>query len=257
MKVRFIPVMIKILIIFIVIIIALFIIFTIVVDYKPKDIIKIHINHGATVKKVPVDEEIVIASYNIGYGGTDRSEDFYMCGGKGTSLVQKSIVQRNIKHISEEIMNIDSNILLLQEVDSNSKRSGYMNQTQIIRNILKNMDSVSAYTHKSEFIPIPLKEPMGKIESSIMTFSEFKIDESKRFKLPDNIKWPTKGFKHDRAILESILLTENGKELIIVNIHLSAFDKDAKVRREQLEFINAHIESHLNKGNYSAIVKYQ
>jgi len=86
-----------------------------------------------------------------------------------------------------------------------------------------------------------------------MTFSKFNIEESKRYRLPDNIKWPTKGFKHDRAMLESVLLTENGKKLVVLNIHLSAFDENGNVRRAQLEFINEHIKSHLNKGNYIII----
>ncbi|MCM1989725.1 endonuclease/exonuclease/phosphatase family protein [Oceanirhabdus seepicola] len=253
MKERLIPILIKIFLIFTGALIALFIIFTVVVDYKPKDVITVDINQDATIGAVPIDKEISITSYNIGYGGTDRKQDFYMCGGEGTSLVEKSTVEKNIKHIIEQINNIDSNILLLQEVDSDSKRSRYMDQTQMIRNTVEKMDSVSAYTHKSGYVPIPLKEPMGKIESSIMTFSKFNIEESKRYKLPDNIKWPTKAFKHDRAMLESVILTENGKKLVVLNIHLSAFDEKAKVRREQLEFINEHIESHLNKGDYIII----
>ncbi len=253
MKEMLIPILIKIFLIFTGALIALFIIFTVTIDYKPQDVMTIDINQGATSGKVPVDKELSIASYNIGYGGTDRKQDFYLCGGKGTSLVEKSTVEKNIKNILEQINNIDSNILLLQEVDSDSKRSGYMDQTHRIRNVIEEMDSVSAYTHKSGFVPVPLKEPMGKIESSIMTFSKFNIEKSKRYKLPDNIKWPMKAFKHDRAMLESVLVTENDKKLVILNIHLSAFDEKGEMRRAQLEFISEHIESHLNKGDYIII----
>ncbi|WBW98071.1 endonuclease/exonuclease/phosphatase family protein [Oceanirhabdus sp. W0125-5] len=253
MKEMLIPILIKIFLIFTGLLLALFIIFTVLVDYNPQDVMTIKINHGASKKEVSIDEELTIVSYNIGYGGTDKSQDFYMCGGKGTSVVEKSTVNKNIKHILEQINNINSDILLIQEVDSDSKRSAYMDQIQIIRDKFKEMDYVSAFTHKSGFVPVPIKEPMGKIESSIMTFSKYNIEESKRYKLPDNIKWPTKGFKHDRAMLESVLLTKNGKKLVVLNIHLSAFDEDAKIRREQLEFINEHIKTYLNRGDYLII----
>ncbi len=43
---------------------------------------------------------------------------------------------------------------------------------------------------------------------------------------------------------------ENGKELILINLHLSAYDKGGKIRKQQLDFLSSFLQEEYKKGNY-------
>ena len=43
---------------------------------------------------------------------------------------------------------------------------------------------------------------------------------------------------------------ENGKNLYIVNSHMSAYDKGGVIRAKQLELLNKTMQQEYNKGNY-------
>ena len=145
-------------------------------------------------------------------------------------------------------------IYLLQEIDRDSKRSAYIDELEFLRNkIFNKYDIAYVDNYKVFFVPVPFFKPMGKVRAGLATVSKFDIKEAKRLKLPGEYGWPTKLFQLDRCIVLTRMDTEWNKELVILNIHPSAYDPGGKLREEQLDFIMKVAKEEYEKGNYVII----
>ena len=119
-----------------------------------------------------------------------------------------------------------------------------------IANENKEYGSWFATNFRTFSVPVPWYSPMGKIWSGIMTLSKFRFtDEVTRHSLPENLKLPERLFDLKRCMLVSrILLDEEGRELVLVNLHLSAFD-DGELKKQQIEFVVEFLVNEHKKGN--------
>ena len=71
-----------------------------------------------------------------------------------------------------------------------------------------------------------------------------------RHSLPENRILPDRLFDLKRCMLVSrIKLDENGRELVVVNLHLSAFD-DGKLKAEQIRYVRKFLETEYAAGNF-------
>ncbi len=227
---------------------ALFISANAFIDYKPppQEVIKIE---NPVEKEIPQTFTILI--WNIGYCGLGEEADFFMDGGEMSIAVNKETVEKHFKNVKKFLKSKDADIMLLQEVDEIAKRSHRVKQYIGLRDYFKNYSSGFAYNYKVPFVPVPLKKPMGKVKSGLMTFSKFKIVKLMRYQLPGNYSWPTRVFHLDRCILVSrIKMPKTQSEWVIINIHLSAFDKGGELRKQQLAFLKKFMIKEHKEGNY-------
>jgi endonuclease/exonuclease/phosphatase family metal-dependent hydrolase len=97
---------------------------------------------------------------------------------------------------------------------------------------------------------MPVTNPMGKVESGIMTFSRFEPTVAQRYSFPLNYSWPTGLFMLDRCFILERFKLPNGKELVIVNTHNSAFDDAGVLRQYELWMLRGFLLSEYEKGNY-------
>lgn len=91
---------------------------------------------------------------------------------------------------------------------------------------------------------------MGSAHSGLLTLSEFKSTSNNRYDLPGKEAWPIQQFELDRAFMETRLPVDNGKELVLINLHLSAFDEGGKIRKQQLDYLASYIKKENDQGNY-------
>lgn len=75
-------------------------------------------------------EELLVLNYNIKYGGA-RLTFFWECDGGRYNMTDEEVVT-HLDALAEFITDVDPDILILQEVDRNSLRSGYIDQTQYL-----------------------------------------------------------------------------------------------------------------------------
>ncbi len=61
-------------------------------------------------------------------------------------------------------------------------------------------------------------------------------------------------FDMKRCVVESTYKLSNGKKLILINIHLSAFDNGGKIRAQQIQWLEDHLEKVYNKSENYVIV---
>lgn len=234
------------------IIIAAYLVFMTVTDYKPEEIISLNVENNKE-DKIKKNTSLSIVSYNIGYCGLDKEQDFFMDGGTESRSKSKEKTIENLKENTEFLKKENSSFVLLQEIDINSTRSYYVDEYQYIKNNLKDYASVFALNYKVPWVPVPILKPHGKVEAGMVTFSKYNIEEANRYQYPGEEKWPRQLALLDRCFIESRFKVEGGKELIVINSHLSAYDKGGAIRVQQLDFLKKYINKKYNEGNYIVI----
>jgi endonuclease/exonuclease/phosphatase family metal-dependent hydrolase len=218
-------------------------------DFKPDEKVKLDINNNQN-KQLTLNQEITMTSFNIGFAGLDKSQDFFADGGINSRAESKERVEANLAGIWNYLEKVDSDILFLQEVDLASSRSYKVNQLEFFSNKLADFSYIYGVNYRVPWVPVPLANPMGKVESGIMTFAKCKIEQAYRFDLPGKEKWPIQIFELDRCFTETRFKVETVGELVLINLHLSAFVEGGLIRQQQLGYLRDYLANESKKGNY-------
>lgn len=217
-------------------------------EYRPEKIENVKVK-GLGEKTPEIGKKYKIMTWNIGYAGLDKDTDFFMDGGKMVFPINKNHVEKSLNHIIKSSKKMDADIKFFQEVDINSKRTYHIDEVEKIRKNLGG-NTTFALNFKTDFIPYPIP-PMGKVESGIMTQSDFKIKKSKRYQQEIPHKFPTRLVNLKRAFNPSYIDIKNSdKKLVIVNVHLDAYESGNKGRVAQTKEIINFVNKEYKKGNY-------
>ncbi|GJM33234.1 MAG: endonuclease [Saprospiraceae bacterium] len=230
-------------------------------DFQPEAEIKLEPTQSSTVSTV-TDSILSFTTWNLGYGGLGAESEFffdsgnmYFSQGKMIRASQKN-VEKNVAGILNFVPNIKSDFFLFQEVDFESKRSFYINEYQEIAALLPTFSASFAVNYQSDWVPIPVFEPWrayGKTTSGLATYSRFQPTHVTRFQLPGTFSWPTRIFQLDRCAAVSRFSTSKGNELVVINIHNSAYDQGGFIKRQQMEFLQKMFVAEYEKGNYVVV----
>lgn len=242
---------IKVMIIVLVVIAAIFFIgFSALVlsEYFPEDE-EILTVQGEPTKEVKIGDTVNIITYNLGYLSLDNTQDFFMDGGKGVRPKSATNVSKNLAAVKNFMQNQDADIYLFQEVDTNAKRSYKVNQYEGLKSEFKGT-STFAYMFNSLYIPYPIFDTVGHVESGLATFNKLDTIEATRIALPSAYSWPKRAVMYKNCLVEHrINIRESDKELVVYNIHLDAYGKE-EGKTEQLDILIAAMQEEYAKGNY-------
>jgi endonuclease/exonuclease/phosphatase family metal-dependent hydrolase len=196
---------------------------------------------------------IELYSWNIGYASLDMSQDFFMDGGRGVRPATGRNVEENIWAIQAFLSTSAPDIVFLQEVDVNSKRSYGVDQAGYFSETWKG-SSAFACNFKVKFIPYPVPHFIGGVESGILTLSNYAVLQAERISLPTSFEWPVRAAQLKRCLLvERVPLQTEGDDpaqLVLVNVHLDAYDSDGEGREAQTRVLREFLEAEYSKGNY-------
>lgn len=191
-----------------------------------------------------------IVTFNTGYGGLGEDADFFMDGGEGVTPASKEVVKENMIGIERILSETDADILLLQEVDTDSKRSYEFNQWLQYEYDLEGYESCFALNYSCDFVPYPIGDFIGEVHSGLATYSRFDIRSATRYSLPCPFSWPTRVANLKRCLLMTRIPIEGREqELVIVNLHLEAYD-DGEGKTAQMEQLMELLRTEYAKGNY-------
>ena len=231
--------------------IAVVIGFLLASEYRPAPEESIAIT-GEAENVLTLNHPFTVTSWNIGYGGLDAASDFFMDGGKTVNPESEAYVQNTVDNLTKQAVELDSDIYLLQEVDINSRRSYYINQADAMKATLEektSMQSAFAYNFNVKFIPYPLP-PIGHVESGVLTLNSFPADHASRIGFDSSFKWPVSAFQLKRCLLvERMPLADTDKELVLINLHLEAYD-DGEGKTKQTAKLVQLLKEEYAKGNY-------
>ncbi|MBQ9063987.1 MAG: endonuclease/exonuclease/phosphatase family protein [Blautia sp.] len=207
---------------------------------------------GNAEEQPSAGEEYTIVSYNVGFGAYTADFTFFMDEGKESRARSKESVENCINETTTTALSYDPDVVFFQEVDTDSTRSHNVDEAAIIKGRFADegvFDDVFAQNYHSAYLFYPIIEPHGASNSGLLTMSRFDVSSSLRRSLPIS-----KGFNKfldlDRCYSISRVPMENGKELILVNLHLSAYGTDAAQGNSQLEMVFEDLKAEYEKGNY-------
>ena len=190
-------------------------------------------------------EALSILSWNIGYAGLGAESDFFMDGGKDTRSADKETTLRYLGGIDTITSSAEYDLVMLQEVDTNSMRTYSINEAEK----LAFGDSVHALNYSCPFVPYPMP-PIGKVNSGLLTISDYNIESAERISLPCPFSWPVRIANLKRCLLVTrIPVKGSSAQLVLANLHLEAYDSgEGKIAQTKLltDFIRKEYEN----GNY-------
>ena len=205
-------------------------------------------DHFIADRPMSTEDSLKVLTFNIGYGNLGKESDFFMDGGKNVRNGDENLVLKNMEGIIETIDEADADILLLQEVDESSKRSFFLNERQMLWEHFGN-EIVTAQNYVCNYVPFPWP-PMGKVDSGIVTLSDYDIEKAERISLPCPFSWPVSAANLKRCLLVSYHNLENSdKQLVVVNLHLEAYD-DGEGKIAQTKMLWDVLKAEYEKGNY-------
>lgn len=210
---------------------------------------------------IEIDKDLTYTSYNIGFGAYSKDFTFFMDSGydeNGNLLhghygkaISKDDVIKNTNGAINVIKNLNSDFVALQEVDIKANRSYNVDQKEMIYNSFKdNYNSTFALNFHSAYLAYPLHDPHGASTAGINTLSKYKVIESVRKSYTVSTKFPDKYMDLDRCFLVNRYDVTNGKQLVLINSHMSAYDEGGTIRHTQAKELTDYINNEYKKGNY-------
>ena len=227
--------------------------------YRIEDNLSLEASNNQT-DILKTDTNYSALTYNIGFGAYDQNYSFFMDTGtmkNGTHVTGKSSrgsskenVLKNTKGSTNLIKELSTDFALLQEVDVKATRSYNINQKETIENALSNYGSVFTLNFHAPYMLYPFNEPHGSVESGLLTLSKYMVSSATRISYPVDTNFFSKFFDLDRCFTITRYEVLSGKELVLINNHMSAYDERGTIRAKQLELLNKTMKQEYDKGNY-------
>ncbi len=221
-----------------------------ITEFRPNDVEDISVTAGDTSAVLHTGETLRVLAFNTGYAGLDKTQDFFMDGGTGVNPIGGSAkVRENMAGILKAIQEADAQIVLLQEVDQSSSRSSRINEADYYQQNI-GMNAAFAVNYQCNFVPYPLP-PIGKVKSGLLTLTDYQPTQAQRQSLPVAFSWPLRIANLKRCLLvERIPVEGSEHELVLINLHLEAYDSDGQGRVAQTRQLLYFISQEYEKGNY-------
>lgn len=218
------------------------------------------------VRRSPVlemtDSIFTIGTWNIGFAGLGaESEFFYDAGfllfshGKMVTA-PRELRRKNWIGIQDFLAKTPADCWLIQEIDDEADRSAGCGARIQVAEIAICKPGVSAYYGENlrvSLLPIPVFEPWnfyGSVRSGLLTASKWQPSEATRWQLPGRYPLPDRLFQLDRCAGLHRFPTKWGRDLVVINIHNSAYDPDDRLKKWQLPYLKNLAELEFQRGNW-------
>ena len=179
-----------------------------------------------------------VMTWNIKFGGGRL--DFWYDGHGDRVVMEKWEVLANLEGVAAKIRQVDPDVLLLQEVDVDCKRSAFVDQMQWLLDHTGLNFGAYASQWRADIVP---SNGLGRVDMGIAVLSRYPVQDAQRLALPqmktqDRL---TRYFYLKRAILTARVDVPGFDAVHVVNTHAEAFSQDGTKRR-QLELFQSELD---------------
>ena len=192
------------------------------------------------IQTVPTSiDTLTFMTWNIRFGVARIPWFGDCCGNK--VIVAKSEVLENLVDIADFIYEVKPDIIFMQEVDIESKRTAYIDEVQwLLDNTYFNYGCYASMW-KVQFIP---SDGLGRINTGNAILSRWKIEEADRIQLPlrGDQDALTEYFYLRRNLLKAKIAVPGIDDFYALDIHMSAFSTD-DTKQRQLDRIIEELET--------------
>ena len=235
-----------------VLVVGAYVAYVFIAYYRLEDNMPLEVEQSDFVNGMPAAGETYrVVSYNIGFGAYSDDYSFFMDGGTESRARSVLDVHENIRGAMAEAEELDGDFLLVQEVDVDGTRSHHVDEKAYIESLLPQYGyRVFAQNYDSPYLFWPLLEPHGANQAGQLTLSKYTVSSALRRSLPIE-----EGFMKlvdlDRCYSVSRIPVDGGGELVLYNLHLSAYTSDGTIAEEQLKMLFADMLAEYQAGNWT------
>ncbi len=166
-------------------------------------------------------------------------------------MPEKEQFDRYFGGIKKTVLAHDSaDFIFLQEVDVHSKRSWFFDEYSALSEKLNGFFNVFSQNYGCRYIPVPLHEPMGRVKAGLATFSKPKPESAQVRYFKTDMSWPKRLAFLKRCFILLRYPLDNGKELVVLNTHNSAYDSTGVWLKKELALLDSTMQSEFQRGNY-------
>lgn len=207
------------------------------------------------------NEEYTAVTCNLGFGAYGPEYSFFMDTGTmadgtptqglyGKARSQEDVLA-NTTAALDALSELDADLLLLQEVDYDSHRSGFVDQRQMALVAFPGYGSIWGQNFHSGYLAYPLTDHHGAVNAGLLTLTRWAATEGVRRSYPVDESFFVKFTDLDRCFTVLYLPVEGAEgQLALIHSHMSAYDEGGTVRARQLELLCSVMEEEYEKGNY-------
>lgn len=199
-------------------------------------------------------------TFNVGFGAYNHDFDFFMDTGtllNGKKVrghhgraISKEAVLASTKGVIKTLAAEQPDFALLQEIDTDSTRSYHVNQVKMLEAANPETGHAYASDFHTAYLAVPVTDPHGIANSGLLTLSKYRISQAERRQYPVSQGLIEKFVDLDRCFELLRLPVENGKELVLINSHMSAYDKNGNSRAKQIKMLAQLLKAETDAGNY-------
>lgn len=178
---------------------------------------------AASIMPTDTVAQLVVMTWNIKFGG--GSIDFWFdCHDERVLMTEDEVID-NMAAVAAKIRSVNPDILILQEVDVNAKRSAFVDQLQYLLDHTDMNYGIYASHWKSAFIP---SDGLGRMDSGNAIMTRWKLKDAERIRLVlrEDQDALTQYFYLRRNIIKARLDLPNNNRFFVVGIHVAAYSQD-------------------------------
>lgn len=215
---------------------------------------------------ISLNTSLDIITYNLSYGIMDPEFSYFKAEttmpngsvkrGSSSRATNKDRVSININGSAELVgkgANSSTDFILFQDIDVDSTRSYYINQQDILADVLSNFAGVFAENGSSNYVFSPISSPLGKIDTRMATFSNKYMSYKIRHSLTSNTEFMEKYGANDNCIILTQYRTTSGKILTVINVNIGIYESE-EVRNTNLEEILRYMDYEANTLGHYVVV---
>jgi endonuclease/exonuclease/phosphatase family metal-dependent hydrolase len=185
------------------------------------------------------ERRIKFMTFNIRFGVGRMGWFGDSCG--DYVIVEESVVVDNLNKIAEFVEQEQPDVVFLQEVDIESKRTAYVDQVKYLLNKTYFNHAVYASMWEAQYVP---SDGLGRINVGNAILSRWELTDAERIALPlrgDQDDLTEYFYMRRNMIKAKLLIPEESIDFHVFNVHMSAFSTD-DTKARQMEMIVSELE---------------
>ncbi len=216
--------------------------------YRPTEAEPVPVVHAGITAPLDPGSPFRVVCWNVQFAGTRRRKFFYD-GGEAVHVPPEHR-DEGLARIAAELRALDGDVVLLQELDRDSDRTGRLDQLAHLVGRLGVPAWASASCHRCRFVPVPAREPLGRVDLHVAVFSRASLGRAVRHQLPLlNEPRVRKAFNLKRCLLATTVHVRGWeKPLHVAVTHLSAFSRGDGTLARQVAVLRAWMEAREQAG---------